>query len=345
LTSIIISPSGKLYGSEQVLLDYLRYSKGKFLIFTCGKDLLYSKLKRDFSQHQIFTFKKVKILYLRILYLCLTRRIHSIYLNEAGHTKFIILLSKIFNRVKFVVHVRLVEDAQPQRWPYKFNRNLKVLSVSNFIQKILSVENTLIYDPYFFSVDGGGQRQKMLRTGLQIAVIGRVSATKGIGRIIQLLEVVKEMGYQEVFYFKLYGDIMPDVVENGMYESLKRYPNIAICGYEPVKEKIYNSVDCVLHASDVEPLGRIFLEAIDYHKPFIGIKGGGVGEIGDLLHLHSLLIHADELSTSGQFLRKLLFVRDNYELMVQEIAGKKKLAMDIFSPGHYAQKIDSLLLN
>src|SRR5207237_9473129 len=128
---------------------------------------------------------------------------------------------------------------------------------------------------------------------LTIGVIGRLSITKGIDILLRLLELIKAEKKDDQFYFLFYGDVMHDVTAE-TYSRLKSFSNIKLNGFVQDKDKMYSSVDCVLHASAIEPLGRIFLEAIDYNKPFIGLNQGGIGEISSLLNLNSLMVNANE---------------------------------------------------
>ena len=165
---------------------------------------------------------------------------------------------------------------------------------------------------------------------LTVGVIGRVSITKGVDRLIKLLQLIQDKGYQKSFHFKLFGDIMPDVREHGEYEQLRSFSNVELCGFVSDRDKIFDDVDCIVHASGVESLGRVFLEAIDYGKPFIGLRNGGSGEIGGLLELNGLLIDTNEGEVSDLLLNKLLTLRDNYNGIVKNIKEKKNLAMNLF---------------
>ena len=340
---IIVSPSGKLYGSEQVLLDYLKFSNIKFSIFVAGRDLLYQKLKEDFKNHSISHFESVRILYIKLLFLCLTGKVASIYVNEAGHSKYVSLLARRFPSVKFVIHVRLIEDTPPDRWlTVSKPSNLVVLSISQFLKNMLPLPSLQIYDPYNFHSNPGHQAVKQ-QGKLNIGIIGRISLSKGLDTIIKLLEIVKGSSYYQVFRFHFFGDVMPDAVQSGRYERLNEFSNVDIRGFEHNVEKIYDSLDCVIHGSGNEPLGRIFLEAIDFGKPLVGMNTGGIGEIGKMLQLDTLLIDKDKGDASELLFAKLLHLHNNYESSVAEINSKKNNALNIFGPVEYAATIDSLL--
>jgi glycosyltransferase involved in cell wall biosynthesis len=340
--NILISPSGKLYGSEQVLIDYLYYTRLKFSVFVSGNGLLYNELKRKFEKLDISVFENVRSLYFRIFFLCLTKKVTAVYVNEAGHSKYIFLLARFFKKVKFVIHVRLIEDTSLGRSPRSIRtNNITVFSVSRFISAKIPVKNTQLYDPYPFEKD-----ETLIRTRrpevLVVGIIGRLSVSKGIDTIIQLLELVSINNLTDKINFQFYGYITDDV-DSFRSSKLKAFGNAGLNGFESEKEKIYNSIDCVLHASPVEPLGRIFLEAIDFNKPFIGIDNGGIGEIGSLLNLDKLLVDPGQDGTAQELLEKLILLHGSYDTFVNMVFSRKGLAKEIFSPEKYAAKIDSFL--
>jgi glycosyltransferase involved in cell wall biosynthesis len=343
MKDIIISPSGKMYGSEQVLVDYLKYTGRTFSIYVCARGLLYNKLKKGLSQHTIHHFRKTKFLYFKLLLLCFAGKVGCIYVNEAGHSKYISLLARLFSSVKFIIHVRLIEDTASDRWPAAAKpSNLVVVSISRCIQELLPVPNVQIYDPYDFHLNEIRHRPKR-EDKLNIGVIGRISVTKGIDTLIKLLEIVKDTPYNRTFHFHFFGDPMPDVVDSGRYDQLCKFSNVIIYGFRDDVEEIFNSVDCVIHSSANEPLGRIFLEAVDFGKPFIGVASGGIGEIGSLLQLTTLLVDKADGDVSESLFRKLKFLHDNYSGSLEEIGSRKSRAAEVFSPNKYAQAIDSLI--
>lgn len=93
---IIISPSGKFYGSEQVLFDYLTNSNVNYSIFVAEKDLFYTKLKKTTRFKDVTSFSNIRVLYFKMLLFCIFSKVKTIYINEAGHNKYIILLAKLF---------------------------------------------------------------------------------------------------------------------------------------------------------------------------------------------------------------------------------------------------------
>ena len=342
--NILISPSGKRYGSEQVLIDYLYFTKLKFSIFVNGKGELYNELKSKFDQHSVFRFGYVQKLYFKIFFLCLKNKIKAVYVNEAGHSRYIYFLSRCFPKVKFILHVRLIEDTSTTRWGrFRKPGNITVISVSKFISAKLPVKNIQLYDPFIFGTNDLPVKQYDRHGVFIIGVIGRLTASKGFEAIVQLVELINANNLDNKFHFQFYGDVMYDVADSVRFEKIRSFNNVKLNGFVSDKIKIYNSIHCVLHASLFEPLGRIFLEAIDFNKPLIGINNAGIGEIGGILNISALLADVSQNSISTSFLDKLIFLEENYETIVNDIISKKTIAADIFDPVKYSEKIDSLI--
>ena len=56
-----------------------------------------------------------------------------VYINEAGHSKYISLLAKLFKRKNFIVHIRLLEDCDNHRYPFGHLSNIQFNSLKIFI--------------------------------------------------------------------------------------------------------------------------------------------------------------------------------------------------------------------
>src|SRR5205809_755091 len=100
---IIIRPSGNFYGSERVLYDYLTLTEQTYDLFVPRNSLLKRKLNNLVSGenilHEYDTSSHWKF-YLRMAFRLLGGRFKSVYLNEAGHVKYILLLAKLFPWIK-----------------------------------------------------------------------------------------------------------------------------------------------------------------------------------------------------------------------------------------------------
>lgn len=326
-----------------MLFDYLQNTKNRYTVFVANRDVLYFKLKENFSQHSIKFFVNVRKLYLQISLLCVLRRVKCVYVNESGHSRYIALLSKLFPHVKFLVHVRIIEDVAADRWPKSgLAKNVTVIAVSNYIRNHLPVDSIQLYDPYPFVKRPVAERFDKDRPML-VAIIGRVSVTKGIDTIISLLELIRARGLNLKFSFHFFGEVYRDVADSNRLLQLESFDNVKMHGFVGEKSKIFASIDCVIHASGVESLGRIFLEAVEFGKPFIGINNGGIGELAYVLNLKNLLIEPDSQNLSDQLLNKLMWLTENYTEMQNEIIERQSLAVQIFSPAKYVEEVDAMI--
>lgn len=341
---IVISPSGNFYGSEQVLFDYLQRTHLDLDIAVPRGSLFHEKLSESKSNHRIrpYNRRRLGVFYGKIFWYLLTGKYDRIYLNEAGHIKYLILMARIFRKKKFIVHVRMIEDVDPSRWKGGITSNIVVLAISKYISERLPVKNLLLYDFYSFSdipaIDNN--RPEVLR----IAIIGRITKTKGIGLLPDLLDRIQKDGSAGKYSFELYGEIANDLCRDELLERLQKSTSIGLKGLEKNKQSIYNSVHCVLHLSKQEALGRIYFEAIDYLKPLIGFKAAGIGEIGDLLGLSHRLADPESIDPAMEIYLLLKNMRENYEDWAEEMKEKKKLAIQIFRPAVYQETIDKLMI-
>lgn len=340
---VIISPSGALYGSEQVLLDFLNASRHQYDIGLCREGQLF-ELLGDRKRYKLlpFTNKYLPVFYIRFFFLLLLRRYSTVYWNEAGHSKYALLLARVFKKTNFIVHVRIIEDVSPSRWPIIPSKNLTLISISKFIQSALHFDSTLIYDPFFFSKSA--LKNRPLRDCLKIGVIGRITFSKGINKLVSLLNILTKRGLTDRYQFLLYGDISEDVrKEAEVLKNLQQAPNVKFQGFCNDKDKLYQSIDLVLHLNELEPLGRIYLEALDAQVPLIGFNTGGIGEIGKNVGLMEWLIPVEVGEPGLKILDALEQLRNDWPNVASKIHSARKRAAVVFSGADYIAKIENLL--
>jgi len=341
---LIISPSGNFYGSEQVLLDYLQNTRMVLDVAVPEKSLFLDKLEEAKTIHRIrpYNNKKLPAFYAKVFWQLLTGKYKLVYLNEAGHIKYLTLLARIFSKKKFIVHVRMLEDASASRWKQGISENITVLAISKYISDLLPVKNSLIYDAYSFS-DKYGKNNTEERMVLKIAIIGRITKTKGLGLLPVLIDRIQKDGLEGKYIFELYGEIADDISKDELLSELQKSRFIELKGFEKNKEAIYQSVDCILHLSRQEALGRIFFEAIDHYKPLVGFRAAGIGEIAEMLELNHWLADPDSPDPVTEIYNLLKDVRLNYKTWVSEAEQKKALAKQLFNPAAYQSRLDNLL--
>ena len=112
--TLMVSPSGSFYGSEQVLYSHLDYTKKSYTVFVPFGSFFQKKLKRQ-HKHDVCGFSNIKLLYIKIFLKLLFAGYKTLYLNEGGHIKYAKLIAKLLPFVNVVVHIRLVEDTGSNR--------------------------------------------------------------------------------------------------------------------------------------------------------------------------------------------------------------------------------------
>jgi glycosyltransferase involved in cell wall biosynthesis len=340
--NIFISPSGNFYGSEQVLFDYLNNTRISFQLYLPKNSLFESKLNE--IKHQNFIkkgFINVKLLYLEIAFNLLLKKYKSVYLNEAGHINYLYLLSKIFPKVNFVIHIRLVEDTNLLRLSEP-RPNLKYVSISKYIHDLLPVESKLIYDPYPFDV--GVQRKPNLNGKIKIGVIGRLSIGKGLDKLIQLASDLQNKEAFDDFEFYLYGDPIYSNESNFFLKKITSLKMLIPMGFESNKTNIYQNINAVMHLCETEPLGRIFLEAINYEIPLIGFNSGGIGEIARITNSTDFLVELNE-NWIVEWKEKLLKLKKDFKGNSNINTVQKAKAMEVFSLANYVCALDQIITN
>lgn len=337
---IIISPSGNLYGSEQVLIDFLENSLETYTVYAPKKSLLFNKLKSS-NKHLIFNYnqKYLKLFYIKILFKLLLNGKETVYINEAGHIKYIKLLAKFFKSKNFFVHLRIIEDTNKTRLGF-LSENIKLITVSDFMKKNLNgYACKMIYDPYPFSDNKNILYE--LSGAINLGIVGRITNTKGFNFIETFINKINQTDISEKFMFHFYGTISNDA-NMSFGKLLEKYSNITFHGFISEKSKIYNNIDVLLHFNQKEPLGRIILEALDYNKPFICSNSGGTGEIVNLLELEYLGIDFNQNYWSEVLLSKINELKNNYNKYVNKIAEAKLKAKNIFSVIDYVNNLESI---
>lgn len=334
---LVISPSGRFYGSEQVLYDYLSESSLQLNVFVPSTGLLISRLQYLKHKHRIRSFNTsfISFFYAKVFYFLFIGKYSTVYCNEAGHVKYINLLAKIFKNKRFYLHVRINEDTDKARWGNYNSKNLFALVVSSYIQKQLVYPSILLYDPYKFLPKQ--EINSSQKNNFKIGIIGRISLNKGLNILIELLDYLKENKIN--YEFLLFGEIDKELI-NKFSEKLNDYSSVHLMGFVADKNSIYNSVDCVLHLSKTEPLGRIFLEAIDYNLPFVGFNEGGIGEIGKMTGLTDLLINEKGINTSHEIFEKLRIINADQAFFISKTNAAKTNAEKLFNLCHYTKQLD-----
>lgn len=340
--TIIVSPSGNFYGSEQVLFDFLTETKMKYSVFVPAQGRLIQKLLSQ-KKHKILAFQSVKRLYLEIFFLLLSGKVKVVYCNEGGHIRYIRLLATIFKKARFINHIRIAEDTQASRIS-ALPGNVTLVSISLFITEMLNKVKAkfikTIYDPYI-SQNTNKQIKIPMGKDIRVGIIGRVTSTKGLDEMISFCDFLEQNGIDGISIY-LSGDVEAHNTSVSMFvEKSKRYNHVKVLfrGFIEDKHELYSPIDIVVHFSKIEPLGRIFFEALDFGVPIIGFNRGGIGEIARMLFIEDCMIN-EELSWQQNLYEKVRHIR--------ETIPKYQIAKDnylrLFSASRYCKSLEDVIL-
>ncbi len=297
--TLVISPSGKMYGSEQVLLDFLKSTKNSYVV-AVPKGSIYEGKLNKLPQHKIIGFQKVIFLYVKVLFLLFRNKITTVYVNEGGHIKYIKKLAEIFPKKKFVVHIRLVEDTKHERIGQNLPDNIKLICVSEFIAneiinnhpKPAKIRKNVkaIWDAYNIQLQEKVPFFNMYDV-ISIGVVGRVCAAKGVSKILSICQYWEEEVKKDI-EFNFFGDVVEDdhqvkrlrkEAENFNFVKLKFH------GFVKRKEDIYGKVNMIIHFNNKEPFPRISFETISFGIPLISFNDGGVGEQAKIMEIQRFM--------------------------------------------------------
>ncbi len=340
--SIIISPSGNFYGSEQVLFDYLEHSQLSHTVYVPKASLFESKLHKQ-NKHTIKGFGSLLGLYLHVV-IGLLFKYKTLYLNEGAHVKYIKLLARIFKHRKFIIHVRISEDATASRLG-KPQSNITLVAVSDYIKSLITNPNHLtirLYDPYP-SHKLITPKNKTTLPIKRIGIIGRVTNTKGLKEIQAFISYVEKM--QRAFEFHFYGHVEDELEEVKDFMSVIECNHYAKCefhGFIDNTDTIYQSIDAVLHLNRFEPLGRICFESYAHGLPLIGFNTSGIGELTKAFGTDGLTLEY-KLGWEDAILDLLSEINQNFP---KELITKTQgVIANKFSVQTYCSTIDKLITN
>ena len=293
--TLIVSPSGSFYGSEQVLYSHLDHTKKSYTVFVPANSFFSEKLKQQ-HKHNVYNFSSVRLLYVKFFLKLLFCRYKTLYINEGGHIKYAKLIAKLLPFVNVVVHIRLVEDTTSSRLG-KLPKNLKLISISSFIRELLLPEYTSIkiFDPLDVS-NISKQRFKFNKQCIRIGIIGRVSLSKGLYNYEKLFSYYFSLQDLKNIQFIFFGELVDkekEALEFFDKYSGPNFPQVEFKGFVKDQEKIFSSIDAVLHLNEKEPLGRIGLESWARGIPFVCFNAGGCKEINQTLEMERFSLPLD----------------------------------------------------
>lgn len=342
----IISPSGKFYGSEQVLFDFLCTTQHKYVIYV-PEGTFYDKIKNP-GVHTPHLFTSVKKLYLHLAWMLLCGEFDGIYINEGGHIKYLNLLASLFPNKNFYVHIRLLEDCSAARLR-KMHKNVSYISISDYITKEVK-QNTGIqcytmYDIYKPSSGIAGIKEFRIENDIvRLGIVGRLTTTKGLYDISHFCNYCENNQTKVHLEFHFFGgidnhisEVKDFVVKAGTYKNI----NCKFHGFVNDKKQIYQSIDVLLHFNKVEPLGRIVMEALDFGIPFFGFNTGGIGELAQQFGITDYMIPY-ETGWEVSFCQQINRLVEQPNRFVNDYQKAKERMKVVCSPQIYTRKLEKI---
>lgn len=116
--------------------------------------------------------------------------------------------------------MRINEDTASKKWILPLRENLKILTISKFIQAKLNLASLMLYDPYPF-------RNKLLEavntaSPLKVGIIDRISYSKGIVRLFNLLAYFEQTKIDDVLFY-LFGEADEKIINDEIFKKPSRY--------------------------------------------------------------------------------------------------------------------------
>ena len=300
--TIIVSPSGKLYGSERTLLHFLTNTRKKYRVFVYVEDPpQFLNVLKQRDQHVIIGFKGCLSLYFTIAMRILLRKTSCIYVNEGGHIRYVRLLARCFHSTKFVVHIRLDEDASRERLN-PVPSNVQLLCTSAYIASQVKTA-TGISAQVLSSPSRGAENDLEWNVSpaqepiLRVGIIGRLTDSKGIDHISSFCNFLEQNSIREI-QMNFFGTVEETHKTKTWLRSIQNNRHAQIVLH-------YAAVDVVVHFNENEPLGVVFFESLNHRRPFIGFLNGGIGEIARELKLEHLMIDAQRENWESDFYQRL----------------------------------------
>lgn len=336
----IISPSGKFYGSEQTLFEFLSRTSGFDVYCKEESGGLYEILLENNFAHRYFKFNNLKYFYLRLCGLLLFRY-KKVYVNEGGHSRYIKLLGRIFFWKRFFIHIRLVEDTENERIK-NMPANVCLISTSEYIADLI-LRNTgqsseVISSPTrAFKKNLKWNDDVRSKKILKIGVIGRVTPTKGINEAKQFLDFLRNFPDNRSFEFLFFGDVEQankEVADFVHFCKNLNTINVTFKGFIKEKSRIFEEIDLVVHFNGREPLGVVFLEALNQGIPFFGINSGGIACIAEKLELSKYMVDGPNWQ------EQLLYNIGNFK--IKDFKDARERMLMEYSPELYCNRLNTL---
>ncbi|WP_066221452.1 glycosyltransferase [Formosa haliotis] len=341
MKTAIVSPSGKFYGSEQTLFAFLCGTHKEYDVYIKKE---YNGLLEELNnvnnlKHTLYQFDNLNWFYLTLAFK-LFYRYNKVYVNEGGHSKYIIILARLFFWRNFIIHVRLTEDTEKSRLK-QIPENVKLISTSEFIASLIydnvRIESQVVSSPArAFKSDIEWNTSYDDLEKIKVGVIGRVSKSKGLKEMYEFIDFLEQKKNKDItFFFFGHVDSSDEIDKFVLWCGQLNFVTINFKGFIKDKIDIYQNIDVVIHFNKNEPLGVIFLESLNQGVPIVGFNSGGIGCIAKNLSLDTFML--DSVDWHDELLHKIKNIN------IEEYKTARLKMLEAYSPDVYINKIDSLI--
>lgn len=345
--ALVLEPSGNLWGSERVLLDFLQVAaQSPWHIAVCcpPKTPILAELEAlpvevfpTFTANLHLQGRAQRLLaMLRLLREARKFRPSLICVNQAGATRIALAVGRVL-RIPVITHVRLAEDVDYVISLGASERALpKVLCISHIIRALFDAQKAvsesqleMLYDPYAFRAEEPRLALKIPGEAPLFSCVGRLAPIKGQDVLLGALAALQSDGIEARAYFVGApgpGDEFGDELKR--LASELGVENRAIwAGFQ--KQALSHLGQCAAQVcpSRGEPLGRVVFEAWDAGiLPVAWAGSGGPAEVirqseGGLLYEHQngkdladalkMVLALDEAQKSEMIERGRAWLRQN----------------------------------
>lgn len=348
---LCIEPSGKLYGSEMVLLDILKNKKDlnfSYKVILPPNSPFLSRLRENgirYLDNLNITGNVVHkiISYLNLFFYLCTKKVDLIFVNQAGIIRPIAIIANLKN-IPIVCEVSTLEDAH---WvndlsPKYFKNVYSFICNSNFISSELKVpqdKKSILYYGYEWKSLNPVARTEA--DPFKIVLLGRLSRSKGH---FLLVEAVKQLldKYPVNLEVSFVGDALDVEVERELKNEINKYNLNRTFIFRGFHKEIVGELadkNLMVIPSLNEPFGRIFCEAAEAKIPVIVANSGGLGELSK----HFNLGISFDGNNATDLAVKLHYAISNYEVVKSEFNLNSQLMLHKLDMSSYITMIESIM--
>jgi glycosyltransferase involved in cell wall biosynthesis len=246
------------------------------------------KLRKNLSTLPRF-LRSFWTVYTRMRELRKARPIALVYVNTIMFPQ--ALVAAVLNRLPFVVHVHEVESKYP--WPaYQLYLALATL----FARRVIVVCDYILRQPrvvwrsrlrerarvvYNATPPVGAPLERTTNGTVRVVTVAGVSPLKGIGDLLPVAMVLRNMLGERPFQLKVVGRVFDQDLYKGMMKGVEEAglgDRLEFCGETPDVAPFYKEAHMLLHPARSDVFPMVLIEAASYSLPVVTTDAGGCPE-------------------------------------------------------------------